>query len=60
MFKAINSFQWTAALALAPFGISWLSTASFESHNIARWVAIMLYGVMLIVNTVFVYMATDN
>ena len=43
MMKAFNCFQIVSLFAAAPFGIQWLSTASFAGAGAAYWVGIAAY-----------------
>jgi uncharacterized membrane protein len=45
MMKAFNAFQLVACFAAAPFGIQWLSTATFTGAPAAFWVGIVVYVV---------------
>ena len=60
MIKAFNAFQAIAAFAIAPFGISWLSEATFKGAGIAFWVAILIYIVAFMLNVVAVTVAMEK
>jgi len=55
MLKAFNSFQLVTAFALAPFGIQWLSNATFSGAPAAFWVGIVAYVVSFIAMCVAVH-----
>lgn len=61
MLRAFNSFQAVLAFALAPFGISWLSEASFRGAGVAFWVVCVAYvvGFIMMCAAVFVAVSQD-
>ncbi len=45
MFRAFNAFQIVAAFVATPFGIAWLSDATFKGASVAFYAACAAYVV---------------
>lgn len=60
MLRLFNSFQIVAFFAAAPYGISWLSSASFPASGVAFWMSLGAYAIYFAMMIAAVFAALEE